>query len=128
MQKKEDAVARPYMERVQEVKSTHHQAKGRESSASLARDWDWRLLASNGLYDLFISFRPCTGTTKSAHRGIGRITGIGDIRLRCLQRTGGVGYAILRDVILDEELEEILFSYQVVMGKGYKLQGEEKVV
>ena len=39
-----------------------------------------------------------------------------------------MGYAILRDIILDEELEENLFSYQVVMGKGYKLQGEEKDV
>ena len=35
-----------------------------------------------------------------------------------------MGYATLHDVILDEELKENLFSYQVVMGKGYKLQGE----
>ena len=71
--------------------------------------------------DLFISFRPCTGTTKLAHGGIGCITGIGDIQLRCRRRSGGVGYAALRDVILDEELEKNLFSYQVVMGEGYKL-------
>ena len=44
---------------------------------------------------------------------------------RCL---GGVGYATLHNVILDEGLEENPFSYQVVMGKGYRLQGEEKDV
>ena len=74
--------------------------------------------------DPLFSFRPCIDTTKSAHGGIGRITGICDIRLRCRRRSGGVGYATLHDVILHEELEENLFSYQVVMGKGYKLQEE----
>ena len=76
--------------------------------------------------DLFIpnSFKPCSGTTKSAHGGIGRISGVGDIRLKCRRRSGGMGYATLRDVVLDEGLEENLFSYLSVIGKGFKLQGE----
>ena len=32
-------------------------------------------------------------------------------------------YATLRDVVLDEGLEENLFSYLIVIGKGFKLQG-----
>ena len=76
--------------------------------------------------DLFIpnSFKPCSGTTKSAHGGIGHISGVGDIRLKCRRRPGGMGYATLRDLVLDEGLEENLFSYLSVIGKGFKLQGE----
>ena len=76
---------------------------------------------------LFIagSFRPCSGTTKSAHGSTGCIIGIGDIRLRCRRRSGGLGYAILHDVFLDEELEENLFSYQVVLERVTKC-GERK--
>ena len=51
-------------------------------------------------------------------------SGVGDIWLKCRRRSGGIGYAILRDVVLDEGLEENLFSYLSVMGKGFKLQGE----
>ena len=76
--------------------------------------------------DLFIpnSFKPCSGTTRSAHGGIRHISRVGDIRLKCRRRSGGMGYSILRDVVLDEGLEENLFSYLSVIGKGFKLQGE----
>ena len=77
--------------------------------------------------DIFISnsLKPCSGTTKSAHGGIGRISGVGDIRLKCRRRSGGMGYyATVRGVVLDEELEENLFSYLNVIEKGFKLQRE----
>ena len=76
--------------------------------------------------DLFIpsSFKSCSGTTKSTCGGIGLISGVGDIRLKCRRRSGGVGYAIPRDIVL-EGLEENLFSYLSVIGRGFKLQGME---
>ena len=75
--------------------------------------------------DLFIpsSFKSCSSTTKPTHGGISLISGVGDIRLKCRRGSGGVGYAILRYIVL-EGLEENLFSYLSVIGEGSKLQGK----
>ena len=83
-----------------------------------------RAEGSSNYATAFMVSTPTTAhnSTRSARGGLGRITGVGDIRLGCRRRSGEVGYATLRDVILDEELEENLFSF--VMGKGYKMQGE----